>query len=49
VPSGSTPWKPVTTTTLPASRSARIRLSSMLVMRAFVYATSVAIGTCQPA
>ena len=29
-PSGSTPWKPVTTTTLPAARSARTRSSSML-------------------
>jgi hypothetical protein len=47
-PSGSTPWKPVMMTTLPAARSERTRLSSMLWMRALVNELSVAIGTCQP-
>ncbi|KAG0754242.1 hypothetical protein G6F22_021095 [Rhizopus arrhizus] len=48
-PSGSMPWKPVTMTTRPASRSARMRASSMELMRAFVKDESVRTGTCQPA
>ena len=39
----------VMTTTLPASRSARTRSSSMLSMRALVKALSVLTCTCQPA
>ena len=37
LPSSSSPWKPATTTTRPAARSARMRRSSMWMMRALLW------------
>jgi len=48
LPSSSTPWKPAMTATAPQSSTERIRLESMLAIRARVWAASVRMPIWAP-